>query len=87
MAQLIQVSLPDETYSVLKDLSECTDSTVEETVKRAVSCYVRRNRRLFAALKRGYADMGDINLELAKEFLETDNETLLRYEEKLSESE
>ncbi len=87
MAQLIQVSLPDETFSVLKELAEYTDSTVEEAVMRAVSCYIRRNRRLFAALKQGYAEMGDINLELAEEFMETDNETLMQYEEKLSESE
>lgn len=87
LAQLIQISLPDKTFLVLKELAECSDSSVEEAVERAVSCYIRRNRDLFSALRRGYAEMGDINLELAEEFLGSDNETLMHYEEKLSESE
>ena len=87
MAHLIQISLPDEAYLVLEELADCSDSTVEKIAERAVGCYIRRNRELFSALRRGYIDSGDINLELAEEFIGTDNETLLRYEEKLSESE
>lgn len=87
MAQLIQISLPDETYPVLKEMADISDSTVEEIATRAVCSFIHKNQKLFSDLKRGYIDMGNINLELAEEFLETDNEMLLLYEEKLSESE
>ena len=87
MAQLIQVNLPDDAYLVLKELAEYSDSTIEEVAERAVSCYIRRNRELFSTLRRGYTEMGDMNLELAEELIGIDNETLLHCEEKLSESE
>ena len=87
LAQLIHVSLPDDAFLVLKELADFSDSTVEAVAERAVRCYIRRNRDLFSALMRGYTEMGDINLEFAEEFIGTDNETLLHYEEKLSESE
>lgn len=39
------------------------------------------------ALKQGYKDMGKINSRLAEESIVADNEQLLAYEQKLSESE
>lgn len=87
MAHLIQISLPDETYKVLKEMAETNNCTINEFATQAVKRYIHKNQHIFSELKQGYIDMGDINLEFAEEFLGTDNEMLLQYEEKLSESE
>lgn len=46
-----------------------------------------RKRKNEEALKQGYKDMGKINSRLAEESIVADNEQLLAYEQKLSESE
>ncbi len=87
MARLIEISLPDNDYAVLETLACHLQSTAENVAERAVGCYIRKNRRLFELLKSGYGDVGDINLELAEEFIHADSEALMLYEETLSESE
>lgn len=87
LAHRISITLPDETYSVLKKMANQTDSAEEDLAARSVEIYIRRNRAIFDKLENGYKEMGDVNLELAEEFLAADNESLLHYEEKLSESE
>lgn len=87
MAQRISITLPDESFSALIKMADFTDSTTEELVKRSVEVYIRKNRNLFEAMKKGYGEMGEVNREIADEFLAADNESLLHYEEKLSESE
>lgn len=42
---------------------------------------------LAAQLKKGYAEMADINLEIAQSCLSADNEALEMYEKLLAESE
>lgn len=46
-----------------------------------------RKRKNEEALKQGYKEMGKINSRLAEESIVADNEQLLAYEQKLSESE
>lgn len=64
-------------------LSETDEISSSEKVSRALS--VRKSKT--EALKQGYRDMGKINLRLAEESIVADNEQLLTYEQKLSESE
>ena len=47
----------------------------------------KRREKNEEALKQGYRAMGEVNLSLAEESVIADNEQLLTYELKLSESE
>ena len=87
MAHKITITLPDESYSALTEMAKQSDTSDDVLVAKAVEIYIRRNRELFCAMQNGYEEMGDINLEIAEEFLAADNELLLQYEEKLSECE
>ena len=87
MAHKITITLPDESYSALSEMAKQSDTTDDVLAAKAVEIYIRRNRELFCAMQKGYGEMGDINLEIAEEFLAADNELLLQYEEKLSECE
>ncbi len=60
-----------------------------EFIRNAVSKELSalEKEKLYEELKKGYMSMGEINLSLAEEGISADNEQLLTYEQKLSESE
>ena len=58
---------------------------IRQAVKKEIKAL--RKKKTEDELKRGYIAMGDINRTLAEEGIFADNEQLLTYEQKLSESE
>ncbi len=73
------ISLTEEEYSMLCAMSE--DGSAESFVKKLVEETLRTQR-----LKDGYAEMAQINLELAQMCFDADEQTLKRYEEELSKN-
>ncbi len=81
----ILISIPEallfETDKFLSDAK----MTRGEFIREAMSFYLKEKRH--EQMKKGYAEMGDINLEIAEGCLSADNAALKEYEEKLSECE
>ncbi|MBR6720145.1 MAG: ribbon-helix-helix protein, CopG family [Clostridia bacterium] len=85
----ILISVP---CSLLSEVDRaCADEGVSrsEFIRNAVKKELKelKRRKTEEILKAGYIAMGDINLSLAEEGIDADNEQLLAYEQKLSESE
>lgn len=85
----ILIALPEETIEEIDELSKEDKVSRSEMIRRAIGDFIagRRRQKIRQELKRGYIEMGDINLSLAEMCFEADNDTQLCYEEKLSECE
>ena len=85
----ILISIPEallfETDKFLSD----ANMTRSEFIREAMRFYLKEKKRkvMHELMKKGYAEMGDINLEIAEGCLSADNAALKNYEEKLSECE
>lgn len=85
----ILISIPEalllETDTFLSDAK----MTRSEFIREAMSFYLNQKKRdkMHERMKKGYAEMGEINLEIAEGCLSADNAALKKYEEKLSECE
>ena len=85
----ILISIPEallfETDKFLSDAK----MTRSEFISEAMRIYLKEKKResLCEQMKKGYAEMGEINLEIAEGCLSADNAALKNYEEKLSECE
>ncbi|MBQ2940658.1 MAG: ribbon-helix-helix protein, CopG family [Clostridia bacterium] len=85
----ILIALP---YSLLSEIDSAAENeklSRSEFIRTALKkeLKVLRDKKIKEELKQGYIAMGDINLSLAEEGISADNEQLLTYEQKLSESE
>jgi CopG family transcriptional regulator/antitoxin EndoAI len=85
----ILISLPDTLLCEIDDYIVNEQINRSEFVRRAMKGFLREQQLngIREQLKKGYLEMGGINLSLAEMCFETDNETQQMYEEKLSESE
>lgn len=77
-------ALPSETGEISSSENVSRGRRITSALKRRVLSVRKRKTK---ALKQGYKEMGEINLRLAEESIVADNEQLLTYELKLSESE
>ena len=85
----ILISLPDTLLSEIDEYIESKNINRSEFVRRAMKGFLREQQlsSMREQLKKGYREMGDINLSLAEMYFESDDDTQRMYEEKLSECE
>lgn len=88
----ISVSLDPETYEALEKISRDSEESksVSELINKAIGEWIKNNKKKKESeeqLKRGYEELGEINLGLAEMCLEADNQALYITELKLTESE
>ncbi len=85
----ILISLPETLSAETDNLATCLNVSRSELIREALRNYIKdfRKREIGEMMKKGYAEMGEINLEIAEGCLSADNSQLSNYEEKLSECE
>lgn len=85
----VLISLPDALLSEVDEYIESQQINRSEFVRLAMKGFLREQQlnSIRESLKKGYQEMGDINLSLAEMYFESDNDTQIMYEEKLAESE
>ncbi len=85
----ILISVPCTLLSEIDKAAEGENLSRSELIRRAVKKEIKAlsSEKLKRELEQGYIAMGEINLSLAEEGIYADNEQLLTYEQKLSESE
>ena len=85
----ILISLPLETIEGIDEFASYEGVSKSEFIRRGLNEFVlgKRREKMREELKKGYVEMGEINLSLAEMCFEADNDTQLCYEEKLSECE
>jgi len=85
----ISVTLPDFLVEETDRIASSLNRSRSELIALAVSSYIRESKRIESKeqMKKGYLEMGRINLSLAEESLLSDESACEIYEEFLSESE
>ncbi len=85
----VLVALPVETIEAIDEFSSIEGVSKSEFIRRGLGEYVAQKRcnKIREELKKGYTQMGSINLSLAEMCFEADSDTQFCYEEKLSECE
>ena len=89
LSKKILISMPcsllDELDSAAKEEGLSRSEFIRTALKKELKAL--RDKKTEEYLKKGYIAMGEINLSLAEQGIDADNEQLLTYEQKLSESE
>lgn len=85
----ILVSLPDALLREVDDFIKCERLNRSEFVREAMKLYIKEKKRvrINEQMKKGYTQMGKINLEYARICFEADCVQFESYEEKLAECE
>ena len=85
----ILISLPDTLLTEVDALLPMEKINRSEFIREAMRFYIKEKRRieLRKALIRGYLDMGELNLHIAKECIYAEGYDMRCYEENLAESE
>ena len=81
----VPLSLLNEIDEFAKEESLSRSEFLRQAVKKEIKAL--RSKKTEEELKKGYIAMGEINRSIAEEGICADNEQLLTYEQKLSESE
>ncbi len=90
MPQLKKIlfSLPDPLLKKLDAIANKKGTSRTKILREAAEDFVKKEeRKLRQDLKKGYTEMGKLNLKLAEICFDADQEALDRYEEKLAECE
>ena len=85
----ILISIPEALLSETDKFLSETKVSRSEFIREAVSFYLKEKKRegIRDSMKKGYAEMGEINSEIAEACVSADNAALKLYEQKLSECE
>ncbi|MBZ4688334.1 MAG: CopG family transcriptional regulator / antitoxin EndoAI [Clostridia bacterium] len=83
----IMISLPESLLEEVDGLANIEQRNRSEFIREAMRCYIaeKKKRSLREQMKKGYQEMAKINLSLAVENYEAENEVQDYYEEKLAE--
>ena len=81
----ISVTLPDLLVKETDSLALKLNRSRSEIVMLAVRRYLNESKKLNKQMKKGYLEMGEINLELAEESLLSDEKACEIYEKFLGE--
>lgn len=91
MSQLkkVLITVPDALLAQVDSAASSENVNRSEFVREAMKMYLREKKKQSAAeqMKKGYQEMADINLNIAKMCFDADEKTLSAYEEKLAECE
>ncbi|MDR1159918.1 MAG: CopG family transcriptional regulator [Syntrophomonadaceae bacterium] len=86
-SKIINISIPEDLLNELDCIAASKQNTRNELVGEALDFYIREHKRqlFIEQMKKGYAEMADINLEIADDFLEVENEANEKIIEKIME--
>ncbi len=90
MAYTISVILKPESFEALDEMAKESEQSVSDLINKAIDELIQKNKKKKkneALLKKGYEELGEINLGLAEMCLEADNQALYVTERNLTESE
>ncbi len=78
----ISITLPEDIISAIDELSSASKQSRSSTVEWMVKSYLAEKRRIEnkANLKKGYLEMAEINLSIARECFNSDQATQDAYE-------
>lgn len=81
----ISVSLPDDIVSDIDKLSESSGVSSSVFIESVIKMYLAERRRIenYDRLRKGYAEMAEVNLSIARDFFNTDQATQDAYEDYL----
>ncbi|NLM50877.1 MAG: ribbon-helix-helix protein, CopG family [Clostridiaceae bacterium] len=85
----ILISIPEKLLSDVDSIVAKEKTNRSEFVREAMKFYIKEKRKIEIRemMKKGYQEMGKINLEICNECFEADDEQQLSYEQKLAECE
>jgi CopG family transcriptional regulator/antitoxin EndoAI len=85
----IIISLPNSLLQEVDDIVEMEHRNRSEFIREAMKLYIRERRKIQIRenMKKGYREMGLLNLTLSEIGLDIDGDTLKCYEERLAECE
>ena len=85
----IMISLPNSLLQEVDGIVETEKRNRSEFIREAMKLYIRERRKIEIreTMKKGYREMGAMNLVLSEVGLDLDICALERYEEKLAECE
>lgn len=85
----ILINIPEDLLLQVDEFAEKSCVNRSEFMREAMRFYLRecKRREIGELMKKGYAEMGIINLSIAEGCLAVDNMQLKNYEERLSECE
>jgi len=83
----IMISLPESLLEEVDGLASLEKRNRSEFIREAMKLYIneRKKRIMREQMKKGYQEMAEINLSLAKENYEAEEEVQEYYEKKLAE--
>lgn len=91
MSQLkkVLITLPDYLIDELDDLAKYEKKDRSDIVREVMKTYLNEHRKekIKSELIMGYQQMANVNLALAQDCLDADEENLRHYEEKIAECE
>lgn len=83
----IMISLPESLLEEVDGFASMEKRNRSEFIREAMKLYIaeKKRRTIREQMKKGYQEMGQINLSLAMENYEVENEVQKFYDEKLAE--
>lgn len=91
MSQLkkVLITVPDALLAQVDSVASRENLNRSEFVREAMKMYLREKKRQSQTeqMKKGYQEMADINLNIAKLCFDAEEQALTAYEEKLAECE
>lgn len=91
MSQLkkVLITVPDALLSEVDSLADSENRNRSELVREAMKMYlqVRKAQNSEEQMRKGYQEMADINLRIARMCFDAEEEAFSAYEEKLAECE
>lgn len=91
MSQLkkVLITVPDALLAQVDSVASSENINRSEFVREAMKLYLseKKKQAMTEQMKKGYQEMADINLNIAKMCFDAEEQTLAAYEEKLAECE
>ncbi|KXS41987.1 MAG: CopG family transcriptional regulator [Candidatus Frackibacter sp. T328-2] len=83
------ISLPDNLLEEVDGVVQEKNQNRSEFIREAMKLYITelRKKEIKREMKQGYLEMGNINLELAEDNINTENRDFFKYETNIAECE
>ena len=83
----VSVSFTNDMLQELQGIAQERNQNCSEFINGILSPHLRKNKKkkFSKKLKRGYLEMSDLNLELARKHFLSENKSFFNYEERLAE--
>lgn len=83
----VSVSFTNDMLQELRGIAQERNQECSDFINEILSPHLRKNKqqKFSQKLKRGYLEMSDLNLELARKYFRSENKSFFNYEERLAE--